>query len=1231
MVPDPQRGGPDLTFAGFLLVAALGALLWKSAPLESARPTGEDSGWYEEHVTEKIPARLWQDPFKAAYAYRERAKTVTEEPNAPHHDAAKGAPRPKVETVDMESFSDQLIQATKNSDADGPTVTILAVMVTLGSYPEMEERRRRRRYAVIAGLAESNYRPVDADFIGLWEPAKTLDGCSKPPPSDDRTGRWKISLRTQKISADRLLRRNTPSTQGQSFASSFDFIPYEWFTYENLATTPTSQGDRLNKVLVLWLNEADFELCPFEMLAHRIGSVLSPLDKPAKKNISLFLLGPARSSTLRKMVATSKSYAAEPGTSQRNGAQAAIKSLTCLGTHEIWILSSTATVDDSLLYGSDQDAAKQNFREFLKANDQCQPPRQSTPIQFRRTIHTDFELATQLAPELKSNWGIDCPEQVVLLSEWDTFFGRALPAAFDRAYSERCGIASQCSRGTAYRFYYFRGIDGLVASEPEEARKSDLSPTYPLEGDHNGLLSSFIRRPAGTGQFDYLRRFVEQIKSLDRKHRIGHKKPIKAIGLFGSDVYDKLLILRALRPWFPDKLFFTTDLDAHLLHPAEFRWTRNLLVASSFDLSLSDDSPSSQPGIDPIHIPRFRGAYQTSIFHATRIATDPAYRLRVPGLSSTPQLMRVGNGSGVSSFKAALLEKPYLFEIGRNTAVRLNDNDQDNWDDIVQKAALGIVFFLALLSIFVLHQMKPNAGWAVLGFLVFFVLLGAFSWFVVIEGRHLEPLSFSEGISIWPTEILRVFALLLSLLLFARIISDLRLNSKRIEAKYFAPRGHRWLPSMEPTLGEIFAPLLGIPLGPEQCKGKLPAQSRDSASSEPEEPSRPQGESRRKPLAIRQPVREAWWTWLPITIMFFIAVLWWMFTYSNRITLDSWWHLVLVWALIITIWFSILHRGFKIRSANAYFRYMNLATSRTKKYPGLREVWDTYQAYGSIRDCVLRATAYLIVYLAFADLLFYLFGPNFTPARGDASQFIHRMVLVSSLISVLLLLFLVVDTVRLGVYWIRSLYYHYDDRSPDKTTIQAISEELKVPDKYGKAWFTIELIAARTHEVSRLIYYPFIVVIIMILARSSYFDNWGLPWPVAIVVLINLCIAAVATIKLRQEAESARREILQNLRAELVQISGNGIPPNPKTVEAEKEQGTEPPVSGKGRDAKRKPKTQRAPRRATPDQLKALIELIEGLRTGAFRPLYHQPVVKAVVVLLGAIGLTASEYMSLFV
>ena len=64
---------------------------------------------------------------------------------------------------------------------------------------------------------------------------------------------------------------------------------------------------------------------------------------------------------------------------------------------------------------------------------------------------------------------------------------------------------------------------------------------------------------------------------------------IKAIGVVGTDFYDKYLVLQALRQRFPDVIFFTTDLDARFLHPDNFKWTRNLIVASNFGLSLRKD------------------------------------------------------------------------------------------------------------------------------------------------------------------------------------------------------------------------------------------------------------------------------------------------------------------------------------------------------------------------------------------------------------------------------------------------------------------------------------------------------------------------------------------------------------------------------------------------------------------------------------------------------------------
>jgi len=58
-------------------------------------------------------------------------------------------------------------------------------------------------------------------------------------------------------------------------------------------------------------------------------------------------------------------------------------------------------------------------------------------------------------------------------------------------------------------------------------------------------------------QSDYLRRLARQMKEDNARWQRG-SSGIRAIGLLGSDVYDKLMILRALRPQFPDAVSLPT-------------------------------------------------------------------------------------------------------------------------------------------------------------------------------------------------------------------------------------------------------------------------------------------------------------------------------------------------------------------------------------------------------------------------------------------------------------------------------------------------------------------------------------------------------------------------------------------------------------------------------------------------------------------------------------------------
>src|SRR5262249_30148690 len=108
--------------------------------------------------------------------------------------------------------------------------------------------------------------------------------------------------------------------------------------------------------------------------------------------------------------------------------------------------------------------------------------------------------------------------------------------------------------------------------------------------------------------------------------------------------------LQALRSRFGDKIFFTTDLDARYLHADQKDWTRNLVVASNFGLSL-------RPVLQQSTLP-FRDSYQTATYLATLMALDK--------MNFDNRPVDIIWGENLRQWL-----RPHLFEIGRTEAVHL--------------------------------------------------------------------------------------------------------------------------------------------------------------------------------------------------------------------------------------------------------------------------------------------------------------------------------------------------------------------------------------------------------------------------------------------------------------------------------------------------------------------------------------------------------------------------------
>ena len=217
---------------------------------------------------------------------------------------------------------------------------------------------------------------------------------------------------------------------------------------------------------------------------------------------------------------------------------------------------------------------------------------------------------------------------IALVSEWDTLYGRELPDTLKRCLghtggSDKLSSEPKCAEEKAEKdwlhpFKYLRGLDGQMPNvdglgSGNGSKDSDNKPNKDSKDNAKSRPDPSAKdRAEGQSQFDYLRRLGDRIQQLDAKLRRDNENGIEAVGVLGSDVYDKLLVLQVLRPLLPNAWFFTTDLDALFLHPSAQNLTRNLLVASSFGLQLNPDIQGE--------IPPFRSSYQTAEFLATRVA-----------------------------------------------------------------------------------------------------------------------------------------------------------------------------------------------------------------------------------------------------------------------------------------------------------------------------------------------------------------------------------------------------------------------------------------------------------------------------------------------------------------------------------------------------------------------------------------------------------------------------------
>ena len=997
-----------------ILVLLAGAYVSRTA-LRSVRPSVPKLEQFGPDERE-VECRLWQDPIQAVYKQLDKGP----------------AWRRKLIEGLWRDAAPRLEEAAEGRA--GPLrVPILMIMTRGGVSAEGYEDRLRTRQAVLAALRRLDLKPEKTEHIDYFR----VD-----------------------LSADGMPRAADPN-------ANLALVPYEWFTRDGLSLEAEEDTD-ISHVLLLWLRDD----CFLDRPLGRLKVLASELETECRTRqptvrLGFNVIGPTESTMLRTMLEEQAGKAGVSEIGQR------------IRMYSPW---STAT-PEILTYNLPVATDGQCIRARLAARN----------IDFVRMIGTDRQLVRCLVDELARR-GVDVHDpsrHVVLISEWDTFYGRAFPLTFalsklgdqdgpDRTSPEAAGdlLYDRIKRvredaeanGNLHWFHYMRGADGKLplprASTPAPPQQTPVS-------EPSVLVTEAPERPLGRSQLDYVRRLARSLA--DRYGRAGGHDRLGAIGIVGSDVYDKLLLLHALREEFSNVIFFTTDLDARLMHHENFKWTRNLLVASNYGLRLSDTY--QRPAL------RFRDNYQTAVYFACLEA------LRCHAYESDTFENHVANIQ-------KQLQCPRLFEIGRDCAVDLSVRPSDvsepsdvhpsvpilegsyiNWAVRYMGRWILAVALVLLLLVCLCKDLRGSltlalrrggrrtncseraserqtirqnwypafALWAIL-FVLVFVL--------VVRLDHFRPkgerLLLWEGISVWPAEALRLVAFLLSVFFLFKARIDLDENEERIISQFFTEDVREHERAASPW--EAFR------------------QYR-----------RGQGRGFWRPPGWQKAWRalRSYWT--------------------ENISFMSW---------------------------------------QPAEYEQAEVVCGQYLQRGAWAFRFLRVVPALALYVLLCLVVLQIFETPHCPYRGWVSLVADRILLCLSGLMMLVLIFFVVDATQLCARFIdvlkeRTNWSETLDKLREGASRGKVPTGIEAMEKHYDEWLDIKLIASRTEAVGKLIYYPFIVVFVMVVARSRFFDDWNWPPSVILIFGMHLAFALYCAIRMRRSAEKARREAVRTLETHL--------------------------------------------------------------------------------------------------
>jgi hypothetical protein len=1015
-----------------LIFAVLGALHFIPAlhsPRDDVRHSDATPAPPSSAGTHSFYSRLWDDPLGPSY--QDHEKDASSLPCS----IASFLSRP------TDAYKEMFQQIR---DLSGKGLLCLPILVSGDPYSDDREERMRTTHAVLSALAASGFESSFPSRMTYVEVPITvyLDKVNRPAKS-----------RTLIVPIKLFDRGTNPEC---CFASRL-----------------TS-----DHVLVFWLDQSQTGSRPLNVIAQILTAMFKPraaqptTDGQWVHSIRVHIIGPKSSDGLRNV---KDELDREDKENKNNNNPTNIELDN--STNEKRLALRLSWFKDSKIYCSRATVPERVLH--LGSTDDTRFP------SIIRTIGDDSQLCTALIDELKlrPHWANPNDDRdknvVVLVSERDTLYGQTFPETFVRQVRGAVKVKTVT---------YLRGLDGELPGESSGRRRSDHRASESDSHSEESSAGPTKVTPTGRSQFDYLRRMQQELVSFHDNERTNGRNGIIAIGIVATDVFDKLLILRALRPSFPQVQFFTTDLDAEFSDESERDTARNLIVASHFGLKLNDWLQGN--------IPPFRDSYQTATFFGALLALEnnrvEDVFVRIPELRHDPW--------GYSSRdlrKAALA--PLVYEIGLhgpyqltnlvaskkasaiNIKVQPPSPRQTTWLNGWRWLYIIVgtsVSWLCLFSLVTpLRRLILDTPLPILGprrkdvaittgmiaqVVGRIVVSGALALGLIIylplyimSKNHAspdgEPLVLLDGISLWSPIYIRFVVAILAIYYIVKMCADLEKSNDRLNKK-FLPKDNK--PNVWPPWVH----------GPNDHLRRWPEWVKD--------------EGRKR---------------------------------AHLLT-NLWEHAFLF------NWFELKQYG----------------NSRPRELgrPKCCEIYNDYWDRGNWRLRLLRAVPLALGYLLFGFCLFAATEYPTNPYRGPLAQRLSSYVLFVGVMAMITLAFVVLDATQLCRLFAKALKGADADWEPGD--IDALFKErgaTTVEEKKDvRELFTIRIIAERTNVACKSVIYPFIVVFGFIIARHPSFAYLNLGWVLLTLWALILGADIVGSLSARRAASDTRDAILSRLR-----------------------------------------------------------------------------------------------------